>query len=334
MFKRYWQHPLPYLIALLITFLYFYTPSIVQWFILQPSFRNYAYQDTRIISNAVQKALLYPFGQYLYYGQRTLLIFPYWVLIVILLRVVYLHTRKVWKLMTCIMIFGLAFLVCFPNTLLLFESNKPSQSFGHVSNGRIEHSKRLPFNGDNFTSYSLIGYFGGRTFVHEKVKHIILDAYETCQSSCPQTSFVIGETGTRYGGLFVPHTAHQNGLSADFMVPLIKEGKTFQNHHLFNFWGYALWFDQKGVEQNSNAQIDFEAMAKHLIALDKAAKGQGLVIQKIVFNPSLSKHLFAGSYGEKIRKMPFSQQLEVIPYDNHYHVDFGFKKGMRLEEDD
>ena len=300
-----------------------YTPSIVQWVILQPSFRNYAYQDTRIVINAIQKTLVYPFGEYLYYGQRTLLVFPYWLLIAIFLRGIYLHTRKFWKYTLGGLSLLLLFLLIYPNALLWFESKNSSQAIGHVNNGQILHSKRIPFNGNNYSTYSYLGYFVGRTFVHEKLRQTILDTYQSCQVSCPDIHFVLGETGDHNGGLFIPHAAHQNGMSVDFMVPLQKEGKVYQAHHLLNLWGYSRRFDPQGKCDALN--IDFETIAKHLWALNEAALANGLVLQKIIFNPVLQDKLLATESGKKISGFPFWQHREVLPYDNHYHVDFGLK---------
>ncbi|MEM9819785.1 MAG: hypothetical protein AAF985_01880 [Bacteroidota bacterium] len=323
MLRRYWRHPLPYLIALLVSLLYYYTPSIVQWLILQPTLRSYAYQDTRIVVNAIQKALMFPLGDHLNYGPRLILIFPYWVLLMICFRGIYLHTRSVWKYILASGVLVFLGLLIYPNSLLWLESSEDSASIGHVNSGQILYSKRMPFHGVNFSTYSYLGYFSGRTFVHGKVRKTLLDTYQSCQTSCPGIHFILGETGDYDGGLFVPHTAHQNGMSVDFMVPLRKEGKAYRGQHLFNLWGYSLRFDPEG--KCDDLRIDFETIAKHLWALNESALANELVLQKIRFNPALQEKLFATESGKKIRDLPFWPNREVMPHDNHYHVDFGLR---------
>lgn len=323
MVRKYWRHPLPYLVAFLVTIVYIYLSNIIQLVILQPSFRNFAYQDIRMITSTIQKYFIYPFGDYFTFGPRMFFVFPYWVMIMIVLRAIYLHTRKIWKYLMGLSL-GLLLLLClFPSVLLQFEQNFESESIGHVRNGRIENSKRMPYEGKNFKTYSLGAYLFGRTFIHQKVRKVLLESYQICEATCPDKTFVLGELGHRKGGLFIPHEAHQNGLSVDFMVPMLKDGTAYKNHHLLNLWGYANKFDAKG--KCNDVEIDFEAMAHHLKALDKAAQKNGIVLQKIIFNPVLQDHLFATKTGATIDGLPFSKERHVVQHHNHYHIDFGIK---------
>ncbi|MEM8907860.1 MAG: penicillin-insensitive murein endopeptidase [Bacteroidota bacterium] len=324
MHRRYWRHPFPYLMALLVSLLYFSLPVIVRWSLQQPYWQNYAYQNPRVVVNVLQKTLLYPVGQFLHFEQRALLIFPYWVFWFLACRVVYLHTQRYCKFALKLSLGILLLLWLFPNLLLYFETAQPSQSMGHVNNGQIQHSKRMPYQGSNFRLYSFGAYLLGRTFVHERVRQIVLDSYQACAKTCPETQFVLGELGHRRGGVFLPHFAHQNGLSVDFMVPLLKEGQPTTNHQFWNLWGYDTRFDEQG--QGGVWQIDFHSMRQQLIALDQAAKANGMVIQKIVFHPDLLPLLWSTEIGSALQQLPFSQQKEAIRHDNHYHVDFGFKQ--------
>ena len=72
---------------------------------------------------------------------------------------------------------------------------------------------KLPAKGLNFSAYSRIGVLVGRTWVHSRVYHAVVAAYEMLARSCPEKFFVYGETGWKNGGRFRPHKTHRNGLS-------------------------------------------------------------------------------------------------------------------------
>ena len=89
---------------------------------------------------------------------------------------------------------------------------------------------------------------------------------------------------------FRPHRTHANGTSVDFMVPLRNEaGEVVELHaSVTNMLGYAVKFDDQG--RRAGQHIDFEAMAKHLLALDKAARANGIAIRRVIFEPPLMRH--------------------------------------------
>jgi penicillin-insensitive murein endopeptidase len=93
--------------------------------------------------------------------------------------------------------------------------------YGTTSRGKLEQGCKLPYDGDNFTAYSHIGSTLGRTYVHCKVAEVVLAAYADMERHYPARHFVYGETGWASGGSFKPHRTHQNGLSVDFMVPVL-----------------------------------------------------------------------------------------------------------------
>jgi len=323
MFKKYWRHPLPYFIALIMLVLYLSLPSISQWMVSHPNYRNYAHHDARMITSHIQKSFVYPFGKMLSYGPRSFLVFPYWVILIVIVRGIYLHTKRIWKYVGILVAGILIFLLIFPNSLLKFENDKPSVVEGHVGNGGIKNAKRIPFKGKNFTTYSWSCYLLGRTFVSDQVRKTVMDAYEECVTTCPEVPFILGETGFAQGGRFIPHRTHQNGQSVDFMTPLLKNEKPYTSNHLFNLWGYAWEFDRKGV--SGKVEIDYETMVKHLLALDKTASENGLAIQKVIFDPVLKPYLLKAKGGNKIAHLPFTKNRVVIRHDDHYHVDFGKK---------
>ncbi len=198
-----------------------------------------------------------------------------------------------------------------------------SQCYGSVSNGRLSNGVQLPLNGKNFTSYAHMGHLLGRTYVHSTVKTIVLKSYELVAQSHPSLRYKYAETGFSIGGIFKPHKTHQNGLSVDFMVPV----KNDQGESIYfptvlsNKYGYAVEFNNDGKYQDY--QIDFKAMAVHIIALDKAAKSIGYGIKKVIFDPVLQKHLHKTQAGKALMEnVPFSKKRVWVRHDEHYHVDF------------
>ncbi|MEM1320251.1 MAG: hypothetical protein AAGG75_08340 [Bacteroidota bacterium] len=321
--KRYFKHPAPYLIALLLGLLFYAIPPISKLIIQHPTFSNAA-KDASFISGQLQRGLLYPLGKWLSLSNLQFIALPWFIVLLLLLRIFYLHTRKFWKYALIVGSVGLLFLYLFPNILLVFDNNQASQSHGHVAKGRIVNSKRIPYRGANYTTYSFLGYLGGRTFVHDKVRELVLTTYDACLESHPDRQFILGETGHRSGGRFLPHRTHQNGLSVDFMSPLLKNGQPYQPFsHCFNLWSYGWEFDKKG--QSGKVSIDFEGMAGHLYQLKRHCASEGLVIQKVIFDPVLRPLLLATPSGQKIKDLPFTKNRVYVRHDDHYHIDFGIK---------
>lgn len=122
-----------------------------------------------------------------------------------------------------------------------------STCFGTTSNGKLLNGVKLPAKGDNFTNYSRLAILAGRTYVHSEVKHIVVDAYESLAASQPNKVFKYTETGRRNGGPFKPHKTHQNGLSVDFMTPMIDSSGNSVHlpTHALNRLGYDIELDSK-----------------------------------------------------------------------------------------
>jgi penicillin-insensitive murein endopeptidase len=293
---------------------------IAKWIVTDPTYAKYAEKDALIIVNHAQKGFVYPFGKWLNSTFRAVFIFPYWLLLFGLIHYLFVRFKRFWKTVGIAFLITLFLLFLFPNTLLIFENDKSSISIGTVSNGRIQNAKRMNYRGDNFSTYSFAGYLFGRTFVHDRLKKTILETYEKCEKSCPDVKFILGEIGSRNGGQFLPHRTHRNGLSVDFMTPLIKNGKSFHSTHLFNLWGYRLEFDNRG--KKGNLEIDYETIAKHLSALEEIAKQNDLRIQKVIFDPVLRPYLLATPTGKKLKHLPYTKNRVIVRHDDHYHVDF------------
>ncbi len=314
----------PVLCAFALTALYFYIPTLSKNIASDPTFASYAIHDAERIALTVQKYLVFPLGKFLSAKWRAILVFPFYLILFLSL---YFFIKKTWKYLRYFLLaFAVALLMlfCFPSLLQLTENDKRSESVGHVGNGSIQNAKRVDFRGDNFTTYSFLCYLAGRTYVHDKVKATILDAYSSCEKTCSGKTFVLGETGRCKGGRFMPHRTHQNGMSVDFMVPVLKKNKPYRFNWIFNIWGYGREFDNRG--KKGKYEIDYEAIAKHLLALDQAAKKNGLVIQKVIFDPVLRKILLEKPGGDKIKSLPFTKKRVIIRHDDHYHVDFGIRK--------
>ena len=104
-------------------------------------------------------------------------------------------------------------------------ANIESTCFGTTKHGRLESGVKLPIEGKNFTTYSSLASMLGRTYVHSKVHNVVLNAYEMLETEQPGKVFKYAETGYEEGGKFKPHKTHQNGLSVDFMTPVLEKGK-------------------------------------------------------------------------------------------------------------
>lgn len=209
---------------------------------------------------------------------------------------------------------------------LLFTHNAistESKCFGTTSDGRLENGVKLPAKGNNFISYSTMARLAGRTYVHSSVSEIIIAAYKALEEDQPGKIFKYAETGFREGGEFKPHKTHRNGLSVDFMTPVINNaGKSVHlPTHALNRLGYDIEFNSRGVYKN--LVIDYEAMAAHIVALHTQATKSGYDIWRVIFDPKLQPELLNTRYAEYLKKnITFSKKRSWVRHDEHYHVDF------------
>ncbi len=197
-----------------------------------------------------------------------------------------------------------------------------STCFGTTADGALEDGCKLPSSGSNFSSYTVFGGLLGRTWVHCTVADVVKAAFAGLHSSNPGWRFVVGETGFEEGGRFKPHRTHQNGLSVDFMVPVVdRAGKSVPlPTGVTNKFGYDIEFDEKGVWDELS--IDFEAMAAHIAALRDASEGAGVGVWRVIFDPRLQPRLRATASWASIRDLRFSERRSWVRHDEHYHVDF------------
>ena len=198
-----------------------------------------------------------------------------------------------------------------------------STCYGTTSVGRLEHGVQLPGSGANFVSYGSVPDLAGRTYVHRQVHDVVVDAYRRLETDAAGKVFKYAETGYKEGGQFKPHKTHQNGLSVDFMVPVIdKNGKSVHlPTHALNKYGYNINFDTSG--RYDAFQIDYEALGAHLVALHKSANAHGIGIWRVLFDPRLQPFLYKTSYGDYIKKnIKIPIRRSWVRHDEHYHVDF------------
>jgi len=199
----------------------------------------------------------------------------------------------------------------------------PSVCYGDAVSGRLEAGRRLTYSGENYRAYSMLGFALGRTYVHSSVRDVMRDAYAELAKLHPELRFIYGESGWATGGRFRPHKGHANGTAADFFVPVrTLEGKvSLLPTSSFTLFGYANRFDRSG-RSGSNV-IDFEAMALHLLALERAAHRHGIGIRRVIFDVNLQPKLAATRSGaEVMRRFAFNKQQAWVRHDEHYHVDF------------
>lgn len=198
-----------------------------------------------------------------------------------------------------------------------------STCYGTTASGRLENGVQLPNSGDNFVAYSHLAGLLDRNYMHSTARGIVLSSYATLKQTHPEKVFKYAETGHEEGGSFKPHKTHQNGLSIDFMVPVLDdEGHSAQlPTHPFNKYGYDIEFDADGHYEDY--RIDFEAMAAHIKSLHKEAKAHNAKIWRVIFDPQLQPRLFKTSQGKYLKKnITFSRKRSWVRHDEHYHVDF------------
>lgn len=204
------------------------------------------------------------------------------------------------------------------------EASQPeSKCYGTSSQGKLIHGFLLPKKGSNFVVFSELAWHLGRTYVHSKIAEIIFESYKQLAIDVPGKKFMFAETGWPKGGEFPPHKTHQNGLSVDFMVPALdEEGRSsYLPITMKNKFGYNIEFDEEG--NFDQYAIDFAALAIHLKVLNETAKSQGFGINRIFFDPSLQRKLFATDEGAYLKKnITFNTKQSWVRHDEHYHVDF------------
>ena len=229
-----------------------------------------------------------------------------------------------------LVLLGMAIVLIALSMPQILHSNKGvSKAVGSVRNGKLINGYLLPYSGNNFGYFSLFSYYIlNNAYVHSAVYNTVLAAYKQCEQTCPGTQFKIMEAANRDGGKIPLHRTHQNGMGIDFMIPKVAGGQQRHAWDRIGIWHYALEFDNQGkLLLDSDTQLDFNTMAKHLLALDDAAQKHGLRIRKVLLKSELLDDFFDSEFGNQVQQ----RGIYFVPrmygwinrvHDDHYHVDF------------
>lgn len=205
-----------------------------------------------------------------------------------------------------------------------------SKSKGSTGNGSLEHGTLIPFSGTNYTYFDSSSYISGRAFTNDKVAKSVIQSYHQLKEDGDSRKYQVMEFSNEHGGKMFPHRTHQNGLSVDLMMPLQKNNKPYYGLDSKGLTHYLLDFNTEGeYTEDTSTSIDFDAAAKHLLALEKQARKNGLRITKVIFNTDLKDELYASPNGKLLTKSGIYITRNLTPlingiHDDHYHVDFGF----------
>lgn len=233
--------------------------------------------------------------------------------------------KKRWILLFILVI--ALIIACIPEIVHVNEGE--SISIGSARDGKLENGWLMPSRGTNFRYFSLISYYlVNAAYVNSSIYKVLTESYVICESTCPGREFVLMECTNKHGGDMLFHWTHENGTSADFMVPKKRGSKQKTWLDQAGLFHYLLKFDASGrAGLDRKIEIDFETMARHLLALDDAAKRNGVGIRRILFHSDLQDDLYRTSSGRELKKRdlnmpPHLRELINRFHDDHYHVDF------------
>lgn len=205
-----------------------------------------------------------------------------------------------------------------------------SISVGTVGNGSLKHGKLMPYKGKNFIYFDRESYLEGRAFMHGLALKSVLSTYDSLHQILPRRYFNVMECSNKKGGEMFPHRTHQNGMSIDLMMPLIKDGKPYYGLDTIGIKHYALNFDDGGkYTRDPSIEIDFNLVALQILLLDHFARRNGLNIFKVIIKIELKDELFATEYGQLLKDSDIYIVQGLSPlinslHDDHFHIDFGF----------
>jgi penicillin-insensitive murein endopeptidase len=155
-----------------------------------------------------------------------------------------------------------------------------------------------------------------------------LAMYSSLGKKYPGRIFQLMECSNEKGGKIWPHHTHQNGLSVDFMMPLIKDSLPYYKLDDLGKEHYLLTFDNNGCySNNKEVKIDFDLVAKQILILDEQARKNGLKIKKVIIKIELKDELFSTPNGKKLKAKGIYVVKALTPlinglHDDHFHIDF------------
>ncbi|MCR6637865.1 MAG: penicillin-insensitive murein endopeptidase [Sporocytophaga sp.] len=212
------------------------------------------------------------------------------------------------------------------------ENSIPSTSTGTVSGGALINGKLFPFQGANYQYFDTSSYINNRAFLNDKIRTAVISSYKQLEKEIPDRKFFIMECSNKNGGKIFPHRTHQNGLSIDFMMPLIKGNKAFYDLDTIGAGHYWLDFDNEGkYSEDKSISIDFDLVARQILSLETQARNNGYKIQKVIIKTEYKNLIFATPYGKKLKQsnIYFVNSLTSLInslHDDHFHIDFEILK--------
>jgi penicillin-insensitive murein DD-endopeptidase len=202
-------------------------------------------------------------------------------------------------------------------------------AFGGGQCGALKGGTTLACDGSNFESFSTLACLLGRNHLHPLVTDTVRDAYAALQTTHPKRRWQYGDFGWASGGRLRPHKTHQNGLSADFFVPVSEtvEGNSVTISvpskvpiEFSNKLGYGFEFDATG--RADDLEIAWHAITDHLLALEDAGEQHRTKIRRVILAPKLRKLLIQRDPRARRFATRFSKRPSWVRHDEHYHVDF------------
>lgn len=213
-----------------------------------------------------------------------------------------------------------------------YQKNKgdslPSKIHGTEAAGTLDRAKLLPFSSGNFRYFDTMSYLSGHAFMSDKMQQTLLASYKELEVTAPGRIFTYMESGLQNGGIIPGHRTHQNGLSVDLMVPLVKDGQPYYKFDTIGGWHYGLEFDDKGRWMNdSTISIDFNLLGLQILSLDKQARKLGYHVKKVILKLELKDDFYATVNGKSVRRKGIYLAMNLPPnvnkqHDDHFHVDF------------
>lgn len=211
-------------------------------------------------------------------------------------------------------------------------NNLESISTGSVAKGTLINGKLLPFKGKNFQYFDTNSYLSGRAFVSNNVLKTLLYSYAELDSVEIKQKFYVMETSHKNGGDLFPHKTHQNGLSVDFMMPLLKDGQPYNGLDSIGTLHYFITFNSKGqYNKDTTICIDLNLVAQQILSLQRAANLNKLRIVKVIINTNLKDELLKTEYGKILKGSGIYLVKSLDNYtnnfhDDHFHIDFELLK--------
>jgi penicillin-insensitive murein endopeptidase len=209
------------------------------------------------------------------------------------------------------------------------NADQRALSLGAGRCGKLVGGVALPCSAPLFEAFSGAACVGGRNYLHPLVQQTVVEAYGALAAQHRDRRWQYGEMGKAEGGPLWPHRTHQNGLSADFFFPVVDAvgAPALVPISVLNKYGYGLDFDSRG--RLGELSVDWAALADHLVALERAGRGRGVRITRVILAPGLRRTLLREAPAARRFADRFNQRPAWVLHDEHYHVDFSIPAPLR-----